>query len=49
MDILSNLIENRIGKKVEVVVKKNETGYSAKDSVPDLRDLIHFEIEEENF
>ena len=49
MDILSNLIENRIGKKVEVVVKKNETGYSAKDSVPDLRELIHFEIEEENF
>lgn len=49
MDTLSNLIENRIGKKVEVVVKKNETGYSAKDSVPDLRDLIHFEIEEENF
>lgn len=49
MDILSNLIENRIGKKVEVVVKKNETGYSAKDSVPDLRDLIPFEIEEENF
>ena len=50
MDILSNLIENRIGKKVEVVVKKNETGYSAKDSVPDLRDLIHFdEIVEEDF
>ena len=49
MDLLSNLIENRIGKKVEVVVKKNETGYSAKDSVPDLRELIHFEIEEENF
>ncbi len=49
MDILSNLIENRIGKKVEVVVKKNETGYSAKDSVPDLREFIHFEIEEENF
>ena len=49
MDILSNLIENRIGKKVEVVVKKNETGYIAKDSVPDLRELIHFEIEEENF
>ena len=50
MDILSNLIENRTGKKVEVVVKKNETGYSAKDSVPDLRDLIHFdEIVEEDF
>lgn len=48
MDQLSNLIENRIGKHVEVVVKKNETGYSAKDSVPDLRDLINFDIVEED-
>lgn len=48
MEILSTLIENRIGKHIEVVVKKNETGYSAKDSVPDLRELINFDIIEED-
>ena len=29
--------------------RKNESGRSAKESVPDLRDLIQFDIEEENF
>ena len=46
---LKDIIEKRIGKEIEVVVRKNENGLSAKESVPDLRDLIQFDIEEENF
>ena len=37
------------GKEIEISVRKNEEGRSAKESVPDLRDLIQFDIEEENF
>jgi hypothetical protein len=36
-------------KEVEITVRKNDSGRSAKESVPDLRDLIQFDIEEENF
>ena len=46
---LKEVIASRIGKDIEIVVRKNENGYSAKETVPDLRDLIQFEIEEENF
>lgn len=46
---LKEIIAKRIGKEVEITVRKNETGRSAKESVPDLRDLIQFDIEEENF
>ena len=46
---LKEIIAKRIGKEVEVAVRKNENGRSAKESVPDLRDLIQFDIEEENF
>ncbi len=46
---LKEVIAKRIGKEIEVVVRKSESGLSAKESVPDLRDLIQFEIEEENF
>ena len=46
---LSDRIAERIGKNVEVTVKKNESSYSAKEVVPDLRDMIQFDIEEENF
>ena len=42
-------LKKRIGKEIEIVVRKNENGLSAKESVPDLRDLIQFDIEEENF
>ena len=49
IDNLKEVIAKRIGKEIEVVVRKNESGLSAKESVPDLRDLINFEIEEENF
>ncbi len=46
---LKEIIAKRIGKEVEVTVRKNESGRSAKESVPDLRDLIQFDIDEENF
>ena len=49
IDNLKEIIAKRIGKEMEVVVRKNENGLSAKESVPDLRDLIQFDIEEENF
>ena len=46
---LKNVIAKRIGKEIEVIVQKNESGKSAKETVPDLRDIINFDIEEENF
>lgn len=46
---LKEVIAKRIGKVIEVSVRKNENGRSAKESVPDLRDLIQFDIVEENF
>ena len=46
---LKDVIAKRIGKEIEVTVRKNENGLSAKESVPDLRDLIQFDIEVENF
>lgn len=49
IDDLKKAIVNKLGKEVTVTVKKNETGQSAKDVVPDLRDMIQFEIVEENF
>ena len=48
MDTLATLIEKRIGKKVEVTVKKNNSAVSAKEAVVDLTDMINFDIEEEN-
>ncbi len=49
IDNLKDVIAQRIDKEIEVVVRKNESGLSAKETVPDLRDLIQFDIEEENF
>ncbi len=49
IDNLKEIIAKRIGKSIEVSVRKSELGRSAKESVPDLRDLIQFDIEEENF
>jgi DNA polymerase-3 subunit gamma/tau len=46
---LKEVIANRIGKEIEVTVRRNDSGHSAKETVPDLRDFIQFEIEEENF
>ncbi len=49
MDSLRELLEQRTGKAIEIQLKKNESGRAAADVVPDLRDLIHFDIVEENF
>ena len=49
LDVLKEIIAKRIGKEVEITIRKNESGLSAKESVPDLRDLIQFDIEEEIF
>lgn len=46
---LKEIIMARIGKEIEITIHKNENGGLAKESVSDLRDLIKFEIEEENF
>lgn len=48
LDNLSLMIEKRIGKTVDVTIRKNDRGISAKETVPDLSALIDFEIEEEN-
>ena len=40
---------DRIGKEVEIQVKQNETGQPSEDVYPDLRQLIQFEIEEDDF
>ena len=49
IDALKEIIAKRIGKEIEITIRKNDSGRSAKESVPDLRDLIQFDIEEENF
>ncbi len=46
---LKEIIIKRIGKEVDVTVRKNDSGRSAKESVLDLRDFIQFDIEEEDF
>lgn len=48
LDNLSLMIEKRIGKTVDVTIRRNDSGISAKETVPDLSALIDFEIEEEN-
>lgn len=49
LDIIKEKLAERTGKDIAVTVRKNETGQNAKDVVPDLRDLIQFDIVEENF
>lgn len=49
IDTLKAVIAKRVGKEVEVLIRKNESGYSAKESVPDLRELIQFDITEEEW
>ena len=46
---LKKVIEDKIGKEIEISVRKNECEKRAADVYPDLRDLIQFDIEEENF
>ena len=42
-------LAERTGRDIAVTVRKNESGQNAKDVVPDLRELIQFDIVEENF
>lgn len=43
------MISRRIGKELEVVLRMNESAHTAREAVPDLREFINFDIEEENF
>lgn len=49
IDHLKEMITQRCAKQVEVQLRLNEGGRSATNTVPDLRQLINFDIEEENF
>ena len=49
LQTLKKVISERVGKEVEVLVQKNETGHRGKDIVPDLTEMIRYEIEEEDF
>lgn len=49
IDVLKEIVAKRVGKDIEITIRKNDSGRSAKESVPDLRDLIQFDIDEENF
>lgn len=49
MSSFRDMISKRIGKELEVVLRMNESAHTAKETVPDLREYINFEIEEENF
>ena len=49
VDQLKQMIADRIGKQVEIQLRMNESGHRAADTVPDLRQLINFEVEEEDF
>lgn len=48
-DALKAIIAERLGKEVELLVKLNDTGHPSGEVYPDLRQLINFEIEEEDF
>ena len=48
-DALKAMIAERIGKEVPIQVKQNESGQPSDAVYPDLRQLINFDIEEENF
>ena len=45
---LKEAASKRVGKNVDIVIRRNDTGRRAKDVFPDLRDKISFEIEVED-
>ena len=47
-DMLKAMIAERIGKEVQIQVKQNESGQPSDAIYPDLRQLINFDIEEED-
>lgn len=46
---LKEVLAARAGKEVAITLHKNESAQRAAEAFPDLRDLISFDIEEENF
>lgn len=48
-DVLKAAVAERIGKKIEIQVKLNDTGQPGEEIYPDLGQLIQFDIEEEDF
>ena len=42
-------VAERLGKEIEILVKLNDTGTPSGEIYPDLRQLINFEIEEDDF
>ena len=48
-DELRAAVAERLGKEVEILVKLNDTGTPSGEIYPDLRQLINFEIEEDDF
>lgn len=48
-DALRTIIAERLGKEMQVLVKQNESGQPSDTVYPDLRQLINFNIEEEDF
>lgn len=48
MDQFVQILEERTGKKTSISLKMNESGRRTEDIVPDLREMIHFDIEEED-
>ncbi len=47
MTELKQIASRRIGREVAISVRLNDTGRKTQDVVPDLRELIRFDIEEE--
>ena len=49
LDEFKTVIANRIEKQVEILLKFNDSGRPGAEVYPDLRQLIQFDIEEEDF
>lgn len=48
-DLFKEVVAERLGKTVDILVKLNDTGHPSGEVYPDLRQLINFEIEEDDF
>ena len=49
IDKLKEIIRRRTGAEVPITIRKNDSGQRAKDVTPDLRNLVQFDIVEEDF
>ena len=48
LDALKEMVAQRVGKDIQILVKQNESNQASDAIYPDLRQLINFEIEEED-